>query len=90
MEAWEASSAAAAGQEIKVKSPAASQVFQRDGNGRATIPIVLDDAVKDVTVVDARLMHGGDGRHLVHEREGGKFVDGKLVGVPVGGPYTIA
>ena len=33
-------------QSIKIKSPAASQVFQRDANGRAEIPIVLDDSVQ--------------------------------------------
>ena len=37
----------AASQDIKIKSPAASQVFQRDANGRATIPIELDESVKD-------------------------------------------
>src|SRR5258708_1528670 len=34
----------AASQDIKIKSPAASQVFQRDANGRAAIPIVLDES----------------------------------------------
>src|SRR4051812_42521005 len=51
----------ASGQSIKLKSPASLQVFQRDGNGRATIPIALDDAVKDVTVVDAVVLNGGMG-----------------------------
>ena len=68
------------------------QVFQRDGNGRATIPIVLDEAVKDVTVVDAVVLNGGMGGTTFTNAETAdraRFVDGKLVGVPVGGPYTI-
>ena len=42
-----------AAQAIKIKSPVASQVFQRDANGRAVIPLALDESVKDATVVDA-------------------------------------
>ena len=83
----------AASQDIKIKSPAASQVFQRDANGRAAIPIVLDESVKDAEVVDAALMAGGmDASAFANNQQGGRtsFVDGKLVGVPVGGPYTIA
>jgi sialate O-acetylesterase len=72
-------------QEIKIKSPVAAQVFQRDANGRAAIPIALDESVKDATVVDAGLSYGTMGA----PGDVGKFVDGKLVGVPVGGPYTV-
>lgn len=79
-------------QQVEIKSPAASQVFQRDVNGRATIPIELGDSVKDAVVVDAAAMTmtagGFNPAGSVPDR--GKFVDGKLVGVPVGGPYTIA
>ncbi|CEF48443.1 unnamed protein product [uncultured bacterium] len=78
-------------QQIKIKAPLANQVFQRDANGRATIPIELDDSVKDATIIDASAMAAtaGFGRPGAGP-EGGKFVDGRLVGVPVGGPYTIA
>ncbi len=86
-----ARSASAVG--AKIKSPTASQVFQRGANGRTAIPIELDDKSKDVEVVDAALMAGGmDGSAFANNQQGDRtrFVDGKLVGVPVGGPYTIA
>ncbi len=43
-------------QNIKIKSPVASQVFQRDVNGRAVIPIALDESDKDATLVDAAVV----------------------------------
>jgi type 1 glutamine amidotransferase len=76
-----------------IKSPVASQVFQREANGRAAIAIELDESVKNARVVDAALMAGGmDGSAFANNQQGDRtrFVDGKLVGVPVGGPYTIA
>ena len=75
------------------KSPVAPQVFQRDANGRATIPLELDDSVKDAKVVDAAVMaFGQDASAFINSQAGerARFVDGKLVGVPTGGPYTIA
>jgi len=45
-------------QEIKIKSPVASQVFQRDVNGRAVIPIALDETAKEATVVNAAVVAG--------------------------------
>ena len=68
---------------LKLKEPLASRVYQRDANGRAEIPIVLDDPPKDAKLVDASL----NGPNMA--TMGIKFVDGKLVGVPTGGPYTI-
>ena len=49
---------ATAAQQIKIKAPLAHQVFQRDANGRATIPIELDESVKDARIVDASAMFG--------------------------------
>ena len=65
-------------QKIKIKSPVPFQVFQRDANNRAEIPIILDDSDKDAKVVNVTGLSGPDL----------KFKDGKLTGVPVGGPYT--
>ncbi|AMV37966.1 sialate O-acetylesterase [Planctomyces sp. SH-PL62] len=67
-----------------VQSPAPHQVFQRDANGTAEIPVALDAAVKDAKNVRA-LVSGGFSPFPVSP----PFVDGKLVGVPTGGPYTI-
>jgi sialate O-acetylesterase len=71
-------------QEIKIKSPVAEQVFQRDSNGRAAIPVALDESVKDASVVDATLVG-----MVSAVGDSGRFVDGKLAGVPMGGPYTV-
>ncbi len=67
---------------VKLKEPLASRVYQRDANGRAEIPIVLDENQKDAKLLDASLV----GPNIMM---GIKFVDGKLAGVPTGGPYTI-
>ena len=68
----------------KLKAPAAFQVFQRDVNDKADIPIVLDESVKDGKLVGATLNRiQGNSRITFNESES------KLVGVPVGGPYTI-
>jgi sialate O-acetylesterase len=78
---------------VGIKSPAPFQVFQRDVNGMAEIPIVLDDSDKDVSVLDASVtsgqgMMGRAGNNLqAHDRS--RFDDGKLR-LPVGGPYTIS
>jgi type 1 glutamine amidotransferase len=67
---------------VKFTEPAVSRVYQRDVNGRAEIPIRLDESSKDATVIDANVIGG-------NIPQGIKLIDGKLVGVPVGGPYTI-
>jgi type 1 glutamine amidotransferase len=69
-------------QAVKLKEPVASRVYQRDANGKGEIPIVVD---ADVTpeVLEASV----SGPNLAGQ--GIKLVDGKLVGVPVGGPYTV-
>ena len=68
---------------VKLKEPIASRVYQRDANGRAEIPIVLDDPPANAKLVDAAV----NGPNTA--QKGIRFVDGRLVGVPVGGPYTI-
>jgi type 1 glutamine amidotransferase len=68
---------------VKLNEPLASRVYQRDVNGRAEIPIVLDEFWAGATLLDASL--NGPNMAMM----GIKFVDGKLVGVPTGGPYTI-
>ena len=68
---------------IKLKEPVASRVYQRDANGLAEIPIVLDDPPKNAKLVDARVNGPNTAMTAI------KFVEGKLIGVPVGGPYSI-
>src|ERR1700719_280587 len=60
---------------VKLKEPSSSRVYQRDVNGKAEIPIVLDESEKDAKVVDARI----SGSRAANS--GIKLVDGKLVGV---------
>jgi len=69
---------------VKLKEPVASRVYQRDINGKAEIPVVLDDSLNDAVLVDAHASVANMATQAI------KFVDGKLVGVPVGGPYTIS
>ncbi len=70
------------GHGVKLKEPVASRVYQRDVNGRAEIPIILEEG-PDAKVIDATVNGPNMGSGTI------KFVDGKLVGVPAGGPYTI-
>ena len=88
--AWGASSGRGPPLHSRSRStPLAHQVFQRDANGRATIPIELDESVKDAT--GRRCVGEGVGEErsaFINNgiAAGAKFVDGKLVGVPVGRP----
>ncbi len=79
------------GQQVKVKlkSPVASQVFQRDTNGRAVIPIVLDESVKDATIEDATVISTQDPASNRQLADRVSLYEGKLIGVPVGGPYLV-
>lgn len=70
---------------IKLKEPLASQVFQRNRNNQAVIPITLDESEKDVTIVSATVTGPTTRGGLDRVR----FADGKLTGVPTGGPYNI-
>jgi type 1 glutamine amidotransferase len=65
------------------KEPAASRVYQRDINGRAEIPIVLEESAKGWQVAEARINGANVDATAI------KYADGKLTGVPMGGPYTI-
>jgi len=77
-------------QNIKIKSPVASQVFQREVNGRAVIPIALDESAKDATVVDAAVVaENQDPNTNKQLADRVTFFECKLVGVPVGGPYKV-
>ena len=80
----------AVAQEIKIKSPVASQVFQRNGNGSAVIPLALDESAKDATLVDAAVVaENQDPTTNKQLADRVTLFEGKLVGVPVGGPYKI-
>ena len=43
---------------VDIKSPAPSQVFQRDSNGMAEVPIEIAESDKDVKVIDASVASG--------------------------------
>ena len=80
----------AVAQEIKIKSPVASQVFQRNVNGRAVIPLALDESAKDATLVDAAVVaENQDPTTNKQLADRVTLFEGKLVGVPVGGPYKV-
>ncbi len=68
---------------LRLKEPVAGRVYQRDANGKADIPIVLDETegVKDTRI--------GATFASAHVSPQPRFEDGKLVGVPTGGPYSI-
>ncbi len=80
----------AVAQEIKIKSPVASQVFQRTVNGRGVISLALDDSAKDATLVDAAVVaENQDPTTNKQLADRVTLFEGKLVGVPVGGPYKV-
>ena len=68
---------------VKLKQPVAAPVYQRDVNGKGEIPVNLDENAKNGQLIGATV----NGSNMV--TQGVKLVDGKLVGVPAGGPYTI-
>src|SRR5207248_2721644 len=63
-----------------VREPVAFRVYQRDRDGRADIPVVLDPKAQDAAAVSAQL--SGVPAEV-------KFADGKFAGVPTGGPYHL-
>lgn len=67
----------------KIAQPAPHQVYQRDVNDQATIPITLTEEWKDATIVDATLTLNGNVAGQP------PLVDGKFSGVATGGPYTV-
>ena len=68
-----------------VTSPAPHQVFQRGADGTADIPVTLGDQLKDAKNVVVFLVGEGVGG----EGAATPLVDGKLLGVPTGGPYIV-
>lgn len=79
-EAPKAAKSPSAPPQVGLKEPVAYRVYQRDRDGRADIAVV---ALEDARVVSAQLTGGFD------VTSGPRFNDGKLRGVPTGGPYTI-
>jgi len=83
------------GKETHLKQPVANQVIQRDVNGLGSIPIVLDDSLKDAKVKGATVTALGPNSQGPGPSFPGnapvpcQVVDGKIVGVPAGGPYSI-
>ncbi|WP_406698860.1 sialate O-acetylesterase [Singulisphaera sp. Ch08] len=72
------------GQNLAVKEPVAWQVYQRGEGDHADIPIVLGEEVGDDEVVFARI--GG----ISGPSQPAVYRDGKIVNVPIGGPYQIS
>src|SRR5262245_24067886 len=68
---------------ITLKEPVDSRVYQRDINGRAEIPIVLENPPEDCKLVSVTVSGPNIAPGTV------TFADGKVTGVPVGGPYII-
>jgi sialate O-acetylesterase len=66
-----------------LKEPTSWRVYQRDANNRADVPIEIDPRYEKMKVLNVTLStsSGGFGLGAVPYR------DGKLVGVPAGGPY---
>jgi sialate O-acetylesterase len=68
---------------LEVKEPVACQVYQRDEKSRADIPVVLQEEPGADETVTAGVI-GTNGMPLPV-----RYRDGKLLGVPAGGPYRI-
>jgi sialate O-acetylesterase len=70
---------------IKVREPVSYRVYQRDRNGQADIPVVLDESegTEGAKLVEA-ILHSDQGSQQPLDVE-----DDKLLNVPTGGPYTI-
>ncbi len=85
----------AAGQEsaprqdmLRLKSPVAHQVVQRDARDLGEIPLILPDDQKDVKILHVEVFRpDAETNHAVAEA---RYVDGKIERLPVGGPYGIA
>jgi sialate O-acetylesterase len=78
-------SAQVAPQTFKLKSPVPFRVYQRDVNDKADIPIVMDDFDKEgSTFVSAAVTPNPGNAKITFDQ-----AESKLVGVPLGGPYTI-
>jgi sialate O-acetylesterase len=66
---------------LKLKQPVSHQVYQRDREGQADIPVTIDNT------------EGAAGAKIVGAsiaiQENTRFEDGKLLDVPAGGPYSV-
>ena len=73
------------------KSPGRYQVFQRDLNGLADVPIVLPESLKESSIVSVAVAHhvaiGNMGMGFGEFRKA-RFDDGKLIGIAAGGHYA--
>ncbi len=68
----------------KLSEPSEFRVYQRDANGKTDIAIVLDSSLKDAKLLNATLAPNmGNARIAFNQAES------KLMGVPMGGPYSI-
>lgn len=66
---------------IPVQEPVPYRVYQRDLEGRAEIPVVLDSSLKDATLESVTIPRLPEGTY--------HFANQKLRGVPTGGPYFV-
>lgn len=71
-----------------LRSPTPFRVYQRDRDGLAEIPVELDKAPEGLKVVGAEIV-SVQGQPVDDAAMGVRFEDGKLVGVPVGGPMLL-
>lgn len=80
----------------RLKEPVPFRVYQRGRDGTADIPVAVetrgfeDAAVTDVQVVTGAGVVGMGSGFNASPTEGPRFEDGKLVGVPTGGPYAVS
>ena len=74
---------------VKLKEPVDGRIYQRGADGKADIPIVLDETAegKDASITGVYFSSSpaSPGPH-----PSARFEDGKLVGVPIGGPYNLS
>src|SRR5262249_47763286 len=70
---------------IELKAPSPFRVYQRDENDKADIPIVLADFDKQGSPLQFATLAPIDANAKITFNQ----AESKLVGVPVGGPYTI-
>ena len=70
---------------VQLKAPSAFRVYQRDANDKADIPIALDDFDEPGSTIESATITPAAGNARIAFNQ----AESKLVGVPVGGPYTI-
>jgi type 1 glutamine amidotransferase len=70
---------------VNLNAPSQFRVYQRDVNDKADIPVVLDDFDKEGSTLLSATVTPNPGNAKITFNK----AESKLVGVPVGGPYTI-